>query len=186
MPAREFKSVSRPAFMLSAVLLAGCQTAPPGGIPAENQRVAFESQCGLNVIVCTTSWPTAVASVIAGEGQTVTPTADGYLIEVMGGAGAVPVQFRGADSIPGNTATSLSYSWSYGAVDSNPCTLAPGYPVATIANPVLSLSPGFHYIRLSVVNDVIRDQVVSDDCGVIAEDTGSFDFVELEIEVRRN
>ncbi|HRX87065.1 MAG TPA: hypothetical protein P5572_18730 [Phycisphaerae bacterium] len=173
--------------VVAAAGLAGCPSAPPddNSIPATNQRVAFQSQCALNVVECTTSWPTAVASVVAGDGQAVTANSNGYRVVVYGGSGGVPVSFRGADSIAGNGATTLEHHWSYGATDADPCTLAPGTEVSTAVNPTLELAEGFHYIRLFVINNVLRDEVIGDGCGVVATDTGSFDFVELEVEVLR-
>jgi len=175
------------ALVICSAALTGCQNpAPDTSIPPSTQRAAFQSQCGQNVVVCTTSWPVAVASVVAGNGQTVTEVStNSYLVTVNGGSGGVPVQFRGSDSELGATATALAYEWSYGATDSDPCTLAPGTVVSTASDPELLLAPGFHYIRLHVVNDVFRVEVNSVACGVVAQNTGSFDFVELQVEVRR-
>jgi hypothetical protein len=175
----------------SVVMIGGtaCVTQPDNpaqAIPASTQRVAFASQCALNVVTCTTSWPTADATIVAADGQTVTEvTTNSFVVEVTGGSGGVPVKFQGIGSDPGNTATDLSFSWSYGATDNDPCTLTPGTEVSTESNPELLLATGFHYIRLTVVNDVIRDEVVLDGCTETLQDVGSFDFVELQVEVKR-
>lgn len=154
------------------------------GLPAEAARVAFQSPCAQNAIECTTSWPTAVASVAVGAGQTVSVTESGFLIEAPWNWTGVPVQLVGDQSIPGDGATTLSYSWSYGATQDDPCAPMPGTEFATTPNPVAHLEPGLHYIRLSVRNDIIRDAVESSTCGVIGTNIASFDFVELEVEVR--
>jgi hypothetical protein len=170
-------------------IIVGCVTPPVDNarlIPAVNQRVAIQSQCAQNVIECTTSWPTAVATVVAGPDQTVTANSNSFVVVDPNGWGGVEVNFKGSDSIAGNTATMLAYRWSHSATDTDPCTLQEGTFASAKADPQLLLATGFHYIRLRVVNDVIRDQVVSDTCGVVGEDTGSFDFIELEVEVRNN
>jgi hypothetical protein len=65
-----------------------------------------------------------------------------------------------------------------------PCTLAPGTIFSAAVSPTIALQAGFHYIRLTVRNDIIRDEVNTETCGVIGRDIPSFDFVELEIEAR--
>lgn len=185
------RCVSAPVMLVVLIAgLAGCEPPPlPNGnpdlIPASNQRVAFQSQCAQNVTVCTTSWPTAIATVVESDGQTVTEvSSNSFLVEATGGSDGVQVQFRGSETKMGETSTMLVFRWSFGAIDDDPCTMAPGTEVSTEVNPKLLLAPGFHYIRLFVINNVIRDVVSSQECGIIAEDTGSFDFVELEVEVR--
>lgn len=177
------------AFAVAAIIT-GCVTVPDPQaqiIPATtNPRVAFQSQCAQNVVECTSSWPTVSASVAAMAGQTVTVTSNGYLVEETGGSGAVEVQFLGVSSEPGSTASDINYEWSYGASDTDPCTLAAGTVASTETNPELLLAEGFHYIRLTVQNQVLDAPIESDECGVISQDTGKFDFVELEVEVRRN
>jgi hypothetical protein len=153
------------------------------GLPAESQRAAFQSQCAQNVIFCTTSWPTAIARVVAGEGQTATETETGFRIEGTGDDGTEPVNLVGDESVLGNGATELTYSWSAGATDENPLTLEPGEAFSTEANPVQNMQVGFHYIRLHVVNDVVQTQVESEEFGVLFEEVNSFDFVEIEIEI---
>jgi len=190
---RNSQSVRRGALLSAGgvvmIVCTACVTQPTEqaqGLPASTQRVAFASQCALNVIECTTSWPTAIASVEAEDGQTVTEVdTNSFRVRVTGGSGAVPVQFRGIASIPGNTATQLSYSWSYGASDSDPCTLTAGTVASTESDPELLLDPGFHYIRLTVTNDVHRDEVPLDGCPDSLTDVDSFDFVELQVEVQR-
>lgn len=171
----------------------GCPPAAPQGLPADNQRATFASQCALNVITCTTSWPEAVAKVANGEGigvepldgQTVTATDAGFLVEGSDGNGVEPVQLIGSDSVVGDTASGLSYSWSSGATDNNPCELNHGDEFSTESDPQVSLLEGFHYIRLFVQNDIVRDNVEAQGCEEDAfTNVRSFDWVEIEIEVR--
>jgi hypothetical protein len=174
----------------AASMLAGCTvpptTPPTNAIPAGTARVAIQSQCAQNVITCTSSWPTATMRVEANEGSTVTMTASGFLVagDTPTGPEGLAVNFIGTDSDAGNGAATITYSWSYGASDEDPCSLAPGIEFSTEANPTATLAPGFHYIRLTVRNDIVRDRVESDTCGLVGENVASFDFVELEVEVR--
>lgn len=154
------------------------------GLDPDEPRGSFASQCALNVIVCTTSWPTAALDVLALPGQTVTPTASGYLVIDSNGSGNEEVQLIGSNSTAGDGATSIEYEWSYGATDDDPRTLAAGTIFSREADPKIVLKTGFHYIRLTVRNDIIRDQVTSPDYGVLFENVPSFDFQEVEIEVR--
>ncbi|MCH7813210.1 MAG: hypothetical protein IID40_04225 [Planctomycetes bacterium] len=169
---------------------AGCQSgggAAAGngdGLPPEEQRVVFLSQCAQSVIECTSSWPTAVAEVVGGHGQTVTATENGYLVEGDDGSGSERIQLRGSDSIAGNGATEIFYSWSVGADDPDPRTMEAGNEISTEPDPDVLLQTGFHYLRLTVFNDIIRDRVESEELGLIAENVPSFHFVEFEIEVR--
>ena len=156
----------------------------PTVLPAESARVAFQSPCAQNVIECTSSWPVAVASVAARHGQTVTETDTGFLVRQPYATGSVSVSLVGDQSTAGQGATQLNHTWSYGAIEDDPCTLTPGQTFASEANPSVELEPGFHYIRLTVENDIIRPSVESPTCGVFGENIPSFDFVELEIEVR--
>ncbi len=180
------------AAALTAALMPACTATTGGGgdgeaaeqgLAPEAKRVAFQSQCAQNVIECTSSWPTAVVDVPALAGQTVTETAAGFVIE---GAihGAATVQLVGSNSDPGAGAQAIFYSWSNGATDDDPATLAPGTEFSMEADPLVTLRTGFHYIRLTVENDIVREQVVSPDFGVIAEEVPSFDFVEVEVDVR--
>ncbi len=153
-------------------------------IPAGQARVAFQSQCAQNVIECTSSWPTAMASIASTPGSTVTETDTGFLVEADAGWGGLEVRFLGSNSEAGAGASSLSFSWSVGATDSDPCLLTPGMEFSTEADPTAVLAPGLHYVRLTVENDIIREEVVSDACGVIGMNIASFDFIEFEVEVR--
>lgn len=162
----------------------GCQVQPGGGIPAEQQRVAFQSQCAQNVITCTTRFPTAVIDIQQRFGQSVTETAAGFVVTDASALGNVPVQLKGGGSEAGTDATTLSYSWSFGATDDDPCTMSPGEEFSTQPEVLVFLGRGFHYIRLFVQNDVIFPLFESEECGVIAENVGGFHFVEVEIEVR--
>lgn len=186
---RTFRLLVFPVVVIMAALSAGqgCPPPPPEpvGLPPENARVAFASQCALNVITCTVSWPDAVYDIEARPGQTVTRTATGFLVERPGDDDdSEAVQFIGDISQPGQGATALTFQWTSGASDADPCTLAPGDAFSTEPNPLVDLQEGLHYIRLTVRNDIIRDEVPSDDCGVIGTNIPSFDFVELEVEVR--
>ncbi len=106
---------------LAAVLgLAGCVEPLGPAIPAETARVAIQSQCAQNVINCTTSWPVAMFQVEAGNGQMVTLTDTGYLIEGSDGNGQERVRFVGSNSNPGDGATLTSFRWTSGATDEGP------------------------------------------------------------------
>jgi len=168
-----------------------CTTVPPTFTPpppivlaAETARVAFQSQCAQNIIECTTSWPVAIVEVVAGEGQTVTVSSNGILVEGVDGDGQEWVNLVGSGSTMGDGATVIEYAWTFGATDADPQTLAAGDVFSVAADFSQRMAVGKHYIRLGVINDIVREQVVSDEFGVIAENVPSFDFVELEIEVR--
>lgn len=173
----------------AAALNLGSACAPPPpnanvGLPPETARLAFKSQCALNVITCTSSWPVALASVVPGPEQTVTPTETGFIVQGNGGNGTEPVYLVGEESTAGDGATQLFFSWSYAASDQDPQTLEAGIEFSTETNPIQEMQAGRHYIRLTVRNDIVRETVESDEFGVIAENVASYDFVELEIEVR--
>ncbi|NOX58692.1 MAG: hypothetical protein GXP29_07520 [Planctomycetes bacterium] len=163
---------------------AGCVDPLTQPLPPETARVAIQSQCAQNVINCTTSWPTAVFTVEAMDGQSVTLTDTGFLVEGTDGNGQEMVRLVGSNSTPGDGAAFSSFKWTSGASDEDPKTLAPGNQFSTDADNNVLLAVGFHYIRLTVENDIIREEVQSDEFGLIAENVPSFDFVELEIEVR--
>lgn len=154
------------------------------GIAAENQRVAFQSQCAQNVITCTVQFPKPKIQVFAGPGQQVTQTAKGFLIQGSGGDGSEIVNLVGSNSGAGNNATALYYAWSTGASDSNPLTLAAGPVFSTEANPSVRLAEGLHYVRLRLQNDIFRDEIQSPTGETILRNTYLFDFVEVEIDVR--
>jgi len=128
-----------------------------------------------------------VATVAALDGQTVTTT-DGvsYIVTGTSEQGGFDVQLSAADSMAGNGGMSLTYSWSSGATDTNSCTLADGAAFSTEDMPLQRMDIGIHYIRLRVENDIIRDVVESDTCGVIGENIASFHFVEIVVDVRSN
>ena len=77
---------------------------------------------------------------------------------------------------------------SGGASDADIRTLSAGTEFSNLANPTVDLAEGFHYIRLTINNDIFRAQVmglgVFERLGLVHENVFSFDFVEVEIEVR--
>lgn len=171
----------------AVLVAAGCQTQIGGAgdaIPAEQQRVAFQSQCAQNVITCTRRFPTAMIDIQPRLGQTVTATDAGFVISDIYALDAVAVQLKGSGSLLGDEATRLTFSWTSGASDDDPCTMNPGAEFSTQSDTLISLEPGFHYIRLLVENDVIFPIIESEPCGVIGEDIAGFHFEEVEIEVR--
>lgn len=169
-------------------IVCGCVVQPGGNgdgvLRAEQQRTAFQSQCAQNVITCTRRFPTAVVTVQARSGQTVSATDSGFLIADSHATGSVRVQLVGSGSLPGEEATLLTYRWSSGATDDDPCTMTPGEEFSTQADPQVLLERGFHYIRLFVENDVMFPRIESAMCGVLGENIPGFHFVEVEIEVR--
>jgi len=171
-------------------LLGGCpqmMTSQPGSsLSAEATRSTIASQCAQAVIACTTSWPTAAASVVALAGQTVTQTGNTFIVTGKADLGGLDVQLSGSDSMAGNGAMSLSYSWSTGATDVDPCSLADGEAFSSDEMPLQRMDLGVHYIRLRVENDIIRDAVNTDACGVFGENIPSFDFIEIVVDVRSN
>lgn len=164
---------------------AGCPAPnPDAGLVPEAPRAAFASQCALNVIECTTAFPVAVIEVEPGADQIVTETANGFLVQGYSGVGSEFVRLVGSNSEPGQGATEIFHSWSHAADDDDPRTLSEGEVFSTEADPVQEMQVGFHYIRLTVRNDIVVDQLVSPEFGVLYENTPLFDFVEVEIEVR--
>ena len=168
-------------------------------IPADDtQKVPFQSLCAQNVIACTTSWPQIDWEIPAFTTQTVVKTepdgVPGFLVIEEGAAGGVTVQLNDLSTAtdPDNalaaTARIISRSWSFGAEDDDPCSALPGMEFSTEANPMVRLEPGFHYIRLTITNDISRsvDELQSDQCGpsFSTSAAGSTDFLELEVEVR--
>lgn len=173
------------ALALAVVALTGCPAQPSGPVLSPvSQRVAFQSPCAQNAIECTSSWPVAIARVREVGSQIVTETDAGFIVRLPGAQSSVPVHLAGSDSTAGNGATQISFSWSAAATQDDPCELTPGDEFSTLADPVVNLAIGLHYIRLTVENDIIRDVVESETCGVFGQNIPSFDFVELEIDVR--
>ena len=184
------------ALALTAGLLAhGCTGGPAGGgngdgggngrdgLPPETQRAAFQSQCAQNVITCTVSFPEAVVRVEATGNQQATETAAGFRVRGYDGDGVEIVQLIGSDSNRGQGASEIFYSWSVGASDGDPCTLVPGEPFSTEANPQVLLQARLHYVRLTVTNDLPPlDTIDSPECGTF-ENFRKQDFQEVEIEV---
>ena len=157
---------------------------PPNSLPTEDKRVAIQSQCAQNVLECTNSWPRGVIDIVTASGQAVTETADGFLIEGTDGDEVELVQLIGNGSEMGEGASLILYSWSYGATDEDPRTLGPGVEFSTKVDPAVRMEAGFHYIRLSVANDIICEFVQSPQFGVLAENVPASDFIEIQIEVR--
>ena len=60
----------------------------------------------------------------------------------------------------------------------------PGIEFSTESEPAILMQMGFHYIRLTIRNNKVFEEVVSDAFGVLGTNISGFDFVELEIEVR--
>lgn len=174
--------------LVGGALLAGCNPAPiaeaPTGLAAQQRRSAFQSLCAQNAVECTSSWPTPSIDVEALGGQTVTASATGFVVESLHAKGAVWVQLIGSGSDAGTGANVLTYAWSAGASDADPCTLGAGTSFSTEADPQIELQPGFHYIRLTVMNEIIREVVPVLGCATTLENVASFDFLEVEIEVR--
>ena len=175
-----------PGLIIAVVsLAAGCVGgAPnPGGLPPGNKRSAFQSPCAQNVIACTVTFPTAEVSLEALGDQVVTPTDAGFIVQGSDSDGAELVQLIGSDSTAGEGAAEIFFSWSSGAVDDDPCSLEPGEEFSTEAEPQVLLQAGFHYIRLTVTNDLAElESIDSGECGTF-ENFRRYDFVEVEIEV---
>jgi len=158
------------------------------GLLATSPRSAFQSQCAQNVLECTTIWPEAVATLdlsrrVPDQAFSFMPGGTDFVVTGSDGDGSELVPLRGDQSTLGDGATVLTYSWSHAAADGNQCTLVPGPQFSTDPNPTQRMAAGFHYIRLTVTNDNVRD-LTSNQCGLIAPSAPLFDFVEFEIEVR--
>ena len=153
------------------------------GLAPEGQRAAFQSQCAQNVITCTVSFPVAVIGTGFLPGQVVTTTPAGLRIDGQDGDGVELVQLVGSGSTAGQGATQIFYSWSAGAIDPDPCTLTAGAEFSTQADPQVLLQAGFHYIRLTVRNDLPPiDSLDAGACGTFTNYPRQ-DFEEFEIEV---
>lgn len=189
------------AGLLLMLATAACNTASPAGggtvddnrvagLPAEDTaRFALQSQCGQAVIECTSDWPIPRINVLAGDGQTVTATETGFLVQGSDANGQELVQLIGSNSSGTGTKdppvdVTLSFSWTSLAIDTDPCTLDSGDEFSTDVDPVVLLEAGFHYIRLSLANDILQAELVLADCDTTLQDVPSFDFLEIEIEVR--
>lgn len=179
---------------LALNLGANCGAPPPvaQAIPADNAaRQAFASQCAQNVINCTSSFPVAILDVAAGQGQIVTRTNVGFMIQGSDSDGVELVRFLGAgsliaESMVGNNASMIFYDWTYAATDDDPCTLTPGPSFSNEANPQALLQVGVHYIRLHVSNDLAygQESLLLEECGQIGQDIPKSDFEEVTIEIR--
>lgn len=161
---------------------------PANSLPGSGvNRTPFASSCAQNVVLCTTSFPDAAVSVVPSAGQSVSATTSpvGFIVNGSDGDGFETVQLRSTGTTMGNGATTLMYSWSYGATDANPCTLTPGTVFSTDANPDVPMLVGVHYIRLYVENELIRavEESGVPACETIPEGPKS-DFVEMVIDVR--
>lgn len=154
------------------------------GLPAEQARVAFASQCALNVIQCTVAFPEAVIDLAGSPGQVVSKTPEGWIVQGTDGDGVEEIRLVGVLSTAGQGATELFYSWSKGATDTDPKTLRPGTEFSREIYPVVELREGFHYIRLTVTNDILVPSLESPTLGTIAENVYLYDFQEVEIEIR--
>jgi hypothetical protein len=160
------------------------------GIAQEATRAPFASQCAQAVISCTTSFPVAEMTVAAGDGQTVTATGDGFIVEGSGSEGFEIVALDGSASQPSENAgqaNEIFYSWTFGATDDNQCLLAPGTEFSTEEAVSVAMDDGFHLIRLTVENEQMIDppDTCTDQDGTnISISRPKFDFVEMLIEVR--
>lgn len=155
----------------------------PSGFEPQQRRSAFQSLCALSAVECTTSWPTADIAILVGEGQAVGGNADiRFTVTGTPEDGAIPVTFDGSGSMAGVGAMDLSFEWSLNAADEEMCTLEPGEIIGTTEMVEILLQPGFHYVRLYVENDIIREEVPVAGCETL-EDVPSFDFLEVEVEV---
>ncbi len=146
-------------------------------VSGENKRVALQSGCAQTVLACTTQQPVVFLDVLPGEGQFVTETDTGFVIVGSNPDGSEVLRFRGSRSVAGRSGVGLNYSWSAGATDDNPTTLAPGERFSTKADTTLRLGVGFHYVRLTVRHDDVP-------LGVPSTNDLEMSFVEVEIEVR--
>ena len=154
-------------------------------LSAETERPPYRSRCALNAIECTSCWPVPDIQVAAGEGQTVTGNAeDNILVEGSSGAGFETIQLIGSGSQSGSQTETLFYSWSSLAVDDDPETAEPGPEFSVEADPQVILETGFHYIRLTVRNDVACDVDLFEPFDPDTGEGGTTDFVEVQIEVR--
>ena len=161
---------------------------PPGSeenpLPPEPKRFTIQSQCGQLIIECTNSYPDPTIEIVPIEGQQITSTEDdGFVIEGVGDEGVQAIQFAGINSDPGSEASFVRYQWTYGALDTRPCSLEPGPQFSVEENPLVHLEPGLHYIRLTVINDVQQASVSTARCGTLASAPAA-DFLEIEIEIR--
>lgn len=161
-----------------------------GMAPSTVQRLPYASQCATFAGLCTSSFPVAVAEVVARDAhQSVTRQEDPLRFIVRGVVhdGGEVVQLRGSDSFAGNTATAVTYNWSINAVDDDPCSMTPGEVFSTEADPTVALQNGVHYVRLTVKNDLPLDpntlpDSVIDQCGTL-DQTVKYDYIEFIVEV---
>jgi hypothetical protein len=194
---RSRQSLAQTIVMLALpVLVCGCpmiqdmasdEETDTGSPPTTQARLPYNSQCSEFAGLCTSSFPTAVIDILAGQGQTVTETNDpaGFTVVDADSDGVAMVAFVGNMSELGNTATQLTYEWSTDATDEDPCSRASGTVLSIDADPILLLQTGRHLIRLTVTNDVplLTEQLPES----IVEQCESFDqafkFETIEIVV---
>ena len=93
------------AIVSGAMVAGGCVEQAPQALQPETARVAIQSQCAQNVINCTTSWPEAAFIVEAMDGQSVSLTDTGFLVEGTDGNGWETVRLDGSASISGDGAS---------------------------------------------------------------------------------
>ncbi|MHC5109782.1 MAG: hypothetical protein ACYTHJ_07890 [Planctomycetota bacterium] len=179
--------VLRAATLTCLLAAVGCTMTPvvqePDGVAPQQRRSAFQSLCAQNAVECTSSWPTPIFAPVAGEGQTVAETDEGYRITGPLAQGALTVQLDGSESTAGTDATQINFTWTINATDDDPCELTPGEELSDEETATAVLQPGFHYVRLFVTNNIIRDEVVVEGCEETREDVESFDFLEVELEI---
>lgn len=146
--------------------------------PAERQRVAIQSNCAQNVLACTGLRPIPDIDIDPGPDQFLTFGQDSVVITGKSETGIELVRLLGSSSIPGTGADALSYSWSYGATDTDRDSLRPGVEFSRAPDVLVGMAEGFHYVRLIVRNG---DQPAMENW---SPDDNQTNFLELEIEVR--
>jgi hypothetical protein len=166
---------------------AGGNNPPPPetdkGLAAEPARIAFASQCALNVITCTRFFPKPSIDVVAGPNQSVTRTPTGFLVIGYDNDDAEDVHLVGSHSGWGEEATQVWYTWSHAAADDDPTTMSDGPVFSTEPDPIQRMANGMHHIRLRMQNDNIRD-ILTPQQTIFASGVQLYDFVEVQIEVR--
>jgi len=151
---------------------------PSPQLPADQPRVAYQSACAQNTLACESSRPLPVLEIEPGENQFVTISDAGIVITGESADGFETVRLVGSRSVPGTGFDEVTYSWSYGATDPDPDTLAPGFVFSQDAELTVGMAEGFHYIRLTVHNgsDPVPAVPLPDDLNT--------EFRERQIEIR--